>query len=465
MLIMKEVYSHKLSELRLVARELMKNLKKKVYYGDLRLEYRKVLSFKVSEKGVDSLTLEERVSGGVRVWKGAFSFASFDSLEKIAESIESAISLSKLYCEDKKLTIAEKVEGEFYYPVEKNPAEVSDGEKKELFKKWVNIALEEMNVKSAIINYIEIHSVRVFANTEGSLISQISPYIIAYGSITAEKENIKETIYCYSCKRDFNKFKDEMEKEIRDKSGYVNKLVLYPRVRTGIYDIVIDPDISGTFAHEAFGHLAEADFHYQNKEMQKVFKKGRKIGNEMISIVDDGSDIAYFGGYYFDDEGVKPEKTYLMKNGEITGRLHTIETATIMGEKPTGNGRITDARFPPVARMSITYIEPGKDKKEDLIASIKNGFYCEGAAGGWTEFTTFTFTPLKVYKVEDGKIKYPVRGVSLQGDIFETLKNVRGVSSELRFVDGWCGKDEQYPLPVSWGGPYLLIEKVRISGD
>ena len=316
--IMKEVYSHKLSELRLVAKELMRNLKKKVYYGDLRLEYRKVLSFRVSDKGVDSLTLEERVSGGVRVWKGAFSFSSFDSLEKISQAIETAVNLSRLFDEERKIQIPEKVEGDFSYPVEKNPGEVNEEDKKELMKKWIDMAFEQMNIKSTIINYIEIHSVRVFANTEGSLISQISPYIIAYASITAEKEDIKETIYCYSCKRDFNKFKDEMEKEVKDKSDYVSKLILYPRVKTGIYDVIIDPDISGTFAHEAFGHLAEADFHYQNKKMQKVFNKGRKIGNEMISIVDDGSDIAYFGGYYFDDEGIKPEKTYLMKNGEIT---------------------------------------------------------------------------------------------------------------------------------------------------
>ena len=84
-----------------------------------------------------------------------------------------------------------------------------------------------------------------------------------------------------------------------------------PRVKAGTYTVIIDPLLCGVFAHEAFGHLSEADFIYENERMRETMHLGRRFGPPQLNIVDDASLPQAGGSYAFDDEGLPGRKNHL----------------------------------------------------------------------------------------------------------------------------------------------------------
>lgn len=80
--------------------------------------------------------------------------------------------------------------------------------------------------------------------------------------------------------------------------------------------------------------------------------------------------------------------------------------------------------------------------------------------------STFTIAPTLCYEIADGKLGDPVRIAVITGNVFETLSLVDGLSDEkeiFSFVTGGCGKMEQSPLNVGFGGPYVRISKMRVQ--
>lgn len=80
--------------------------------------------------------------------------------------------------------------------------------------------------------------------------------------------------------------------------------------------------------------------------------------------------------------------------------------------------------------------------------------------------STFTIAPARAYKIEGGKIAKPVKIAVITGNVFTTLQEVDAVSQEFRVVSpvgGGCGKMEQYPLPVGFGGPYTRVRKLQVQ--
>ena len=100
----------------------------------------------------------------------------------------------------------------------------------------------------------------------------------------------------------------------------------------------------------------------------------------------------------FDDEGISPQKTSLIKDGMLSGRLHSRETAGKMNEEVTGNGRAISVMRQPIVRMTNTYIENGESSKEDIFSSMDDGLYAVDVIGGQTNLEMFTFTaPLRLH--------------------------------------------------------------------
>lgn len=233
-------------------------------------------------------------------------------------------------------------------------------------------------------------------------------------------------------------------------------------LKPGKYQTILSPSVAGVFAHESFGHKSEADFMLGDENMKKEWQLGKQVGVDMLSIYDDGnlSGSGYIG---FDDEGTAPEKTYLIKHGILTGRLHNTETAVSLEEEPTGNARAISFDYEPIVRMTATIIEPGNLTKEELFSKVKEGIYIEKIKHG-SGMSTFTLAPSLAYYIENGKIAYPVEISVITGSVFETLGKIEALSDKTEvfsFSVGGCGKMEQYPLPVSFGGPYVLISELN----
>jgi len=162
---------------------------------------------------------------------------------------------------------------------------------------------------------------------------------------------------------------------------------------------------------------------------------------------------------------VPATKTYLIREGKLVGRLHSRETAAKMGEKPTGNARAMNYRYPPIVRMTNTYIEPGQASFNDIIAGIKEGVYAKNWFGGTTSMEMFTFSAGEAYMIRNGKIAEALRPVVLTGNVFTTLNNIDAIAGDLDMNQGGgCGKGGQFPLPVSNGSPHIRISRCLVGG-
>lgn len=243
-----------------------------------------------------------------------------------------------------------------------------------------------------------------------------------------------------------------------------NFLLNAKSVEPGVYPVILSPQVAGVFAHESFGHKSEADFMIGDETMKKEWALGKKVGADVLSIYDSGLEAG--SGYApFDDEGTRARKTYLIKNGVLTGRLHSASTASELSEELTGNARAINCEFEPIVRMTSTVIEAGILSEEELFSKIKHGYFIKTYKHG-SGMSTFTIAPSLAYEIVDGKIGDPVKIAVISGNVFETLNLIDGLSAHAKIVSsafGGCGKMEQFPLSVSDGGPYVSVSKMNVQ--
>jgi len=235
-------------------------------------------------------------------------------------------------------------------------------------------------------------------------------------------------------------------------------------VTPGLYPVVLSPEAAGVFAHESFGHKSEADFMISDESMKKEWEIGKNIGSDILSIAECG-DILGSGYTPYDDEGTKAKKNYLIKDGKLAGRLHSVLTATVLDEELTGNARAVNCTYEPIVRMTNTYIEAGTHTFDELISGVEKGYFIKSIKHG-SGMSTFTIAPSIAYEIVDGKLGRPVQISVITGNVFETLGLIDGLSNEvemLSFVTGGCGKMEQHSLPVGFGGPYVRVSTMNVQ--
>lgn len=235
-------------------------------------------------------------------------------------------------------------------------------------------------------------------------------------------------------------------------------------VTPGKYTVILSPQAAGIFAHESFGHKSEADFMVGDETMKKEWVLGKKVGSSILSIVDDGTRPG-MGFTPFDDEGTAAGETFLIRDGILSGRLHSATTAALLEEDLTGNARAVNFEFEPIVRMTTTYIMPGLSSLQELISEVEDGFLVETIKHG-SGLSTFTMAPSLAYRIKNGKVDEPVNIAVLTGSVFETLGEIDGLSDQLvlvSFIRGGCGKMEQFPLPVGFGGPYVRIKNMNVQ--
>jgi TldD protein len=137
-----------------------------------------------------------------------------------------------------------------------------------------------------------------------------------------------------------------------------------------------------------------------------------------------------------------------------------------MGEEPTGNARAINYSFPPIVRMTNTYVAPSDNTLEDMLSDVKEGLYVVDSLGGQTSGEMFTFSAREAFMIRDGKIAERVKGVNLTGNVFTTLENIDAIGNDLVWPrkGGGCGKGGQAPLPVGFAGPHFRIRNCVVGG-
>jgi len=436
-------------------------------YIEAHFEESQATSIVYRGRRLEEISRARNVGGNIRALvRGSWGFVSFNQLDDLREKVASAVDDARLASREPfHLFPTEPVMDTVVPQLQKDATTVSLVVKKELLDGYNDIMLSSPKIQSTRVNYRDTKRRITFANSEGSYIEQIKTDLSArLTAIAREDGEIQQAGVSLGSSGEFS-----VVEGLCDKVGEIARraaaLLSAPQVKGGEYTVILDPVLAGVFAHEAFGHLSESDFVYQNENLRKVMVLGKGFGGRHLNIVDDPTMSNLRGSYEYDDEGTPARKTYLIREGVLVGRLHSRETAAKMEETATGNARAVNYVFSPIVRMSNTYIEPGSASFEEMLSDIEEGVYVKDWYGGTTSLEMFTFSAGEACMIRRGKLAELLRPVVLSGNVFNTLHNIDTIGSDLEMNQGGgCGKGGQYPLPVSNGSPHIRIRQCVVGG-
>ena len=417
---------------------------------------------------LESIGRSTAIGGNVRALaRGSWGFTCFNNLDELPSKIELAIKQAQLASKGKsQLAPVAPVVDKVPAGIDKNPVGIPLAEKKQLLDEYNDIIWQTAKLQTSVINYGDSYKKSIFISSLGSYIEQERADItLRLVAVATDGNQVQQANLSLGSRGDFSAIQG-LHREVAEMAKRPVELLSAPQVKGGEYTVVLDPVLAGVFVHEAFGHLSESDFVYENENLRQIMALGKEFGSPELNIVDNALIPNLRGSYKYDNEGVPASKNYLIREGKLVGRLHSRETAAKMNEKPTGNARAISYRYPPIVRMSNTYIEPGSVPFSDMIADIKEGVYARNWYGGMTSMEMFTFSASEAYMIRKGKIAEMLRPVVLTGNVFTTLKNIDAIGDDLEMNQGGgCGKGEQIPLPVSNGSPHIRIRHCLVGGS
>jgi TldD protein len=231
----------------------------------------------------------------------------------------------------------------------------------------------------------------------------------------------------------------------------------------GEQPVVLGAGQSGVMIHEAVGHPLEADGNRKGTSIMSD-KLGKKVATDIVTIFEDPLLPHLRGSLNVDDEGVIPSKTMLNEKGKLVGFIQDRLSAKIMKMPTTGNGRRQSYQHYPIPRMTNTVLAEGKSDPDEIIKSVKKGFYAQSYQGGQVEDSgKFVFSVNLGYLIEDGKLTQPVKNATLIGTNVQILENISMVGNDMGYFLGTCGKEGQ-SAPVTAGTPTLKIERMTVGG-
>jgi len=439
-----------------------------VDYLEIRVEQSESNALAFRGPRLDAVDRNFALAGGIRAChQGGWSFVTFNGIDQLKSRVEEAISQAKLVGkETTQLAAVNPVEDYVKVDFKKDPRGVSLQDKLQLMEAYNQLILDyDPRIQTTMVGLSERFGTTYFVNSTGSCIIQERLDLSGrFGAIARSEGGVVrqgfESVHSGSDYQDLVGLEDQV---LGAAKRAIRQLDAKP-VKGGQHTVILDPYLAGVFIHEAFGHLSEADFVYENPRMQELLTLGKPMGIEQLNVIDDGTLPDLPGTLKYDDEGVPTQRKYLIKDGILTQRLHSRETAGKMHEAPTGNARAIRASYPPIVRMTNTAIEPGNTTFEEMIADIQEGVYAVRMLGGQTNGEMFTFAAAEGYMIRDGKIAEPVSDITLSGNVFQTLKDIEAIGNDTLYTSGGCGKGGQSPLPVSVGGPHLRIKNVVVGG-
>ena len=443
-------------------------------YTEIRVERTWSSAVAFSGWRLETATVSEDQGGFVRVLNRGcgWGIASFTSLDELPAMVSRANELSRAVRMEEPIRLADTtpVVADAKLDLDGDVRGIPLGDKKQLLEAYNGAMLAvSKSIVDTQASYRDEVSEVWYANSEGAALYQLRPEVVVSGTAIGRRNGtIEKGLESIGLRKGWRSVQG-FEERFRVVAQRAVDLLDAPRVRGGAYPVILDNELAGVFIHEAFGHLSEADFVYENPQAREMMTLGRRFGKRVLNAGDNGAAAGLRGTLPFDDEGTPTQDTPLIREGILVGRLHSRETAAKLGERPTGNARAISFRHPPIVRMTNTYIAPGKAGVgfNDLIRDIKLGVYACGAFGGQTMLENFSFTAGWGYMIRDGQVAELVKDVVLAGNLFQTLDRIDHIAGDFTWnqMGGGCGKGGQFPLPVTEGAPHVRIEEALIGGD
>ena len=233
---------------------------------------------------------------------------------------------------------------------------------------------------------------------------------------------------------------------------------------TGVVPVVLAGGSGGILFHEACGHGLEAD-HIAKDASVYAGRLGEVVASPLVTLVDDGTVASEWGTSTIDDEGHPARRNVLIEDGVLVDYLWDHLRARRGQRTSSGNGRRQSYQHLPMVRMTNTFLLPGSDDADEIVAQTPSGVYVAKLGGGQVNTTTgdFVFGTTEAYLIEDGRLTAPLRDANLIGNGPEVLRRIDAVGADFGMMPGTCGKDGQ-SVPVGCGQATLRITGVTVGG-
>lgn len=191
--------------------------------------------------------------------------------------------------------------------------------------------------------------------------------------------------------------------------------------------------ISGTSVYQKTSFLAD--------------KLGKKIGNDNISVVDDGLMPGKLGTHPFDAEGIPTQKTRVIDMGFLKNFLCNTYAARKLNLKTTGNAEGNSVG------PNNFYLEPGLLASQEIIESLDKGLILTKTIGhGLNPVTGDISRGAFGLWVENGEIVHPVSEITISGNLRTILNTIEEVGSDLEFRSAMTG-------------PTIKISEMTVAGS
>ena len=439
-----------------LAGQLVKRcVKKGADAAEVYIETGRNLSLDVRKGDIETVQEAASAGAGIRIFvKGRMAFASSNDLgEKALEDAAGrAIEFARVTTADPNNVLPDdpgvtEVAGLHDPGIALVPME----DKIELAKRLEKLAMKDPRItKSDGASYREWEGEVVIANSNGLLKGYRSTGCGCGVSVVAEKGEQKSS-GGDSCSRRFYGDLKPAE-EVAGKAAREAYEMLDPRpVKTQRAPVIFHADVSRALLG---GIMAAIDGERVLQGASFLGKKlEQKIGSELMTIFDDGTRAKGLASAPFDGEGVPTGKRIIVDRGVLKGFLYNTAVAKRAGVESTGNAsRGGFDSLPGIGPHNFT-MAAGPAKLEDIVAATKTGLLVKGVTGYGINPVNGNFSGgASGFWIENGKIAFPVRGLTIAGTAEEILDGLDLVADDL-------------DMNLSMAAPTLRIRSLQIGGE
>lgn len=352
---------------------------------------------------------------------------------------------------------------QFIYEGDKNYSEVKTySEKLENIdaSKLIDIALElEKETKGYSDKVINLNACKIsyssskngIYNTKGLELNNKGNLLISYVIPIVEENNEKQDGIGYMIVDSIG----ELDTKKIAKQGVEDALSKLggKSIPSGNYKTIIYNEAMASLL-ETFSDVFSAEEAQRGLSLLKG-KEGKVIASDIVSIIDDPLMDNGLASAPFDDEGVATLKKEIVSKGVLNTLLHNLKTANKANLKTTGNGFKSSYSSPVSVEPTNFYIEKGMKTLEELMNELDEGVIITDFAGlhsGANSITGDFSLASKGFYIKDGRKIYPIDQITVAGNFFELLKNIKDIGNDLNF-------------PISSiGSPSVVVEGLSIAG-
>lgn len=189
-------------------------------------------------------------------------------------------------------------------------------------------------------------------------------------------------------------------------------------------------------------------------------KIGQNIASEKVTLCDFGIYKDAPVSVPFDSEGVPTQNKVLIDKGQLKMILHNCKTAKTDKTVSTGNGFRSGYKSSVSVSSTNLFIQPGFVTQNDLIAHTGEGLLITEVSGlhAGINLISGDFSLLcEGFKISSGKIDRPVDQITIAGNFYKLLTDIKEVGSDLTFN------------PPSFhgaiGSPSIRVDAIAVSGQ